>query len=392
MSDRYTLDLPDVGITFIAERLRRDRHELIGELTVRCTLPGAKAVNGYLSTGDFNFSSVRARQDRARLLTQRCAVDGIDWFGLVEEVCQRVFQAEREGEPDVDLRTLPRPQPDDEIRVQGLSFPRRHPSILFGDGGAAKSYTALFIAGILAHKGLSVALFDWELCGEDHRDRLERLFGPDSMPVIRYALCERPLTAEVDRLRRIVRQRKIDYAIYDSVAPACDGPPEAAEVASRYFRAVREIGAGIGSLHIAHVNKTGDTSEYKPFGSTFWHNLARCTWFVKAVEQAGNDATLTLGFYNRKSNLGAIQPPVSYLVRFGALTTFTTVDIADSPELAGKLTIKQRMYQLLKRGAMSISDIATELDASYDTVSKSVHRNPRHFVVLEGGKVGLRTT
>src|SRR5262249_41538434 len=161
---------------------------------------------GMLSSADLNFSSLRARQDRAKFLKDRANTNGaVDWFALVEEFCQNVFEAERTGDPAVDLRMLPRPERGDDIRIEGLVFPRRHPSILFGDGGAAKSYTALYIAGVLAQRGLNVALFDWELCGEDHRDRLERLFGPD-MPAILYARCERPLVSETDRLRRIVRQ------------------------------------------------------------------------------------------------------------------------------------------------------------------------------------------
>src|SRR5438046_5396608 len=147
MSDRYRLEIPAHGIVLEAERLRRDHNELIGELTVRCTLPNARTVNGALSTGDFNFSSVRVRQDRAKLFAQRAATNGsVDWFSLLEDFCQKVFEAERIGEPGVDLRTLPRPDMD-EIEVEGLVFPRRHPSIIFGDGGSAKSYTALFLAG-----------------------------------------------------------------------------------------------------------------------------------------------------------------------------------------------------------------------------------------------------
>src|SRR6185369_3527639 len=108
----------------------------------------------------------------------------------------------RNGKPAVDLRALSKATSDDTLEIDGLSLLRRHPSIIFGDGGAAKSYTCLYLAGRLAERGMQVALFDWELAGEDHRDRLERLFGPD-MPKIIYARCERPLVYEVDRLRRI---------------------------------------------------------------------------------------------------------------------------------------------------------------------------------------------
>ncbi|HEY2384836.1 MAG TPA: AAA family ATPase [Terriglobia bacterium] len=386
MSDRYTLEVPEFGITFIVDRLRRERNELIGELTVRCTLPGAKTVNGCLSTADFNFSSARARQDRAKLLQERARTNGKpDWYGLLEEFCQKVFEAEREGDPAVDLRTLPKPEPDDDIRVDGLTFPKRHPSILFGDGGAAKSYFALYVAACLARRGFNIAFFDWELCGEDHRGRLER-FGPD-MPLIHYVLCDRPLVTEVDRLQRIVRERKIDYAIFDSIAVACDGPPEAAEVAGKYFRAVRRIGCG--SLHIAHVSKSSESSEDKPFGSAFWHNLARCTWFVKGAD--ADQSSLRLGFYNKKANLGPIRPAVSFLVSFAdQRTTFERVSISESPDLAGKLTIGQRLTEILKHGSKTVQDVASELEVKPDSIYKTVQRKDKQFILLEGGRIGLR--
>ena len=60
-----------------------------------------------------------------------------------------------------------------------------------------------------------------------------------------YACCERPLVYEVDRLQRICRDERIEFCIFDSVAFACDGPPEAAEIAARYFRAVRGTGGSL---------------------------------------------------------------------------------------------------------------------------------------------------
>ena len=164
--------------------------------------------------------------------------------------------AEREGQPATLLREFPRPI-DDHLDVEGIRLFRRHPVILFGDGGTAKSYTALYLAGLLDQRGVRVMYCDWEFDGEDHRDRLERLFGSD-MPDVRYIRCERPLVHEADRIHRIVQEDGIGYVMYDSIAFACDGPPEASEVAGAYFRAVRQIGKG--SLHVAHVNRseTGD--------------------------------------------------------------------------------------------------------------------------------------
>jgi len=384
--DCYRLTLPQAGIRFEVDRLRRERHELIGELAVYCALPGAKTVNGALSIGNLNLSSTRARQERAKFLAQRARTKDIDWVGLVEEFAQRVLAAEREGGAAADLRTLPAPGPENNLEVEGLVLPRRHPTIFFGDGGAAKSYLALWLAGRLAELGVSVGLFDWELAAEDHRDRLERLF-PEGMPRVIYARCERPLTYEADRLLRIVREHKIEYAVFDSIGFACDGPPEAAEVAGAYFRAVRRL--GVGSLHVAHIAKA-EGGDKKPFGSVFWHNGARATWFVKLDDSSPDGSVLTIGLFPRKNNLRKLQEPLGFQVIFEEYETiFRPADVADSPDLSATLTVRQRMIAALKRGAASFEELAEEIDASVETVKRTARRYKKLFVVLDGGRVGL---
>jgi hypothetical protein len=384
--DHFRLTLPQFGIVLDIDRLRREHNELIGELQVKCSLPGVRTYDGVLSVADFNLSGARARTDRAKLLAERAGAKELDWHGFLEELCQRVLSAERAGQPAIDLRTLERPGADDTIRIERLSLPRRHPAILFGDGGACKSYLALYLAGRLAEQGFNVALLDWELAGEDHRDRLERLFGP-VMPKIQYARCERPLVYEADRLSRIVRDRHIDYAVFDSVAFACDGPPESAETAGKYFRACRQI--GIGGLHIAHVTK-GEAGDQKPFGSVFFHNGARSTWYVKLAEESPNGEILELGIFARKSNLGRLPQPTGYRIQFSEeRTIFSSSEPADTPDLAAKMTIRQRMTHLLRQGSMTIQEIAEALDADPESVRRSAVRNKTVFRVYQGGKVSL---
>jgi hypothetical protein len=389
--DRYLLTVPDLGVTLEIDRLRRDHNELIGEFTASCELPGARTVNGALSVGDLNLSSVRARSDRAKVLDARANVKGLDWTGLLEEFAQRVVRAERTGQPAVDLRNVPRPNLNEStIEADGFVVPKDHPTILFGDGGTCKSMFALRFAGRLSEKQVTVAYFDWELAAEDHRDRLERLFGED-MPRILYCRCERPLTYEADRLRRIVRENDVRYSIYDSVAFACDGPPESAEIAGKYFRAARQIGGG--SLHIAHITK-GENADKKPFGSTFWHNGARSTWFVQLAEGSAESDNLQVGLFNRKSNLGRLRPPIGYAIRFEEEhTLFRRTDVADSPELAGQLSVKQRMIHLLKRRSMTVTAIAEELDVEVNTVTQTVNRGVKKgglFIVLDGQNTNRR--
>jgi hypothetical protein len=384
--DRYRLSLNSIGVTFEIDRLRRDRHELIGELSVKCDLPGARTFDGALSTADFNLSSARSRTDRAKLLASRALVSELDWVSLVEEFCQRVLSAERAGRPVTDLREIERPTPNDAIEVEGISLPKRHPAIGFGDGGAAKSLTALYLLGRLAQQGMAVALFDWELAGEDHRDRIERLFGT-AMPKIYYARCERALVHESDRLKRIVRELNISYAVYDSVAFACDGPPESAEVASCYFRAVRQV--GVGSFHIAHITK-GESADKKPFGSAFWHNGARSTWYIKLADASSDGQTLSVGLFNRKTNLGRLAQPTGFKIVFNDdRTIFTRQNPADNPDLAVQMTIRQRMFHLLQSGSMSPEAVAEEIEADVETVRRTVRRYKQVFTILDGGKVAL---
>lgn len=387
---RYKLSLDEYAAEIEVDRLRRSSSgELIGELFVRCALPGVQSFDGTMSAADFNLSSARARAERGRLLEKKSENLSIIWESHLEELCQRVIFAERKGKPAVDLRTLPRPAPDDSIKIEGLVFPRRHPSIIFGDGGTAKSYLALFIIGTLAQQGMRVGLFDWELDEDDHRDRLERLFGED-MPEIYYARCGKPLMYETDRLARIVADERLEFVGYDSIAFACAGPPESAESAGQYFRAVRQI--GIGGLHIAHITKS-DGGDQKPFGSVFWHNGARATYFVQLSNESPDGRTISIGLFNRKANLGKLQQPTGFDIEFAPEGTyFTRSNPADNPDLAETMSLSHRMRHLLRSGSLPFDEIAETLGAKPETIKRTVRRGKKMFTVIEGGKVGLLNT
>jgi len=368
----YRLGVISLGVKLDVERLRRERHELVGELTVACDIPGAKTVDGILSVADWNLSSADARWKRAKHLSTQSNAPDIDWASLLEELAQRTIRAEREGSPARPLHQYGRPGPDAEYEIDGWRLLRDHATICFGDGGSAKSYLALYVGGRLAARGVTVLYADWELGGEDHRDRLERLFGSD-MPVVHYLRCDRPLVIEADRIAREVRRLSVDYLICDSIAFATAGPPEAAEHATAYFRAARQI--GIGSLHLAHINKT-EHADQKPFGSSFWHNSARATWFVKPAGASLDRQRVTVGLFNRKSNLTRLHPAIGFQFEFSESSTVVSrVNLADVEDLAGQLPLWQRIAHLIRAGGgrpRTIAELADELGAKPDSVKKAV--------------------
>ena len=199
----------------------------------------------------------------------------------------------------------------------------------------------------LERAGIHCAYFDWELDAVDQRPRLERIAG-HPLPRLRYVRCDKPLVYETDRLRRIVQEDGIRYAVLDSAAYGCHGPAEDSNTAMEYFRAFRQL--RIGGLILAHTTKSGEHSDQRPFGSTFWHNSARSTWFLKR-DTTGDDGTATIGLFNRKNNLGRPYPPVGLRIFYDSdRTVFERADLASVPELAAGLSLKHRIRKLLQVG------------------------------------------
>ncbi|HEY2432041.1 MAG TPA: AAA family ATPase, partial [Vicinamibacterales bacterium] len=279
--DRYVLDVPDASIQLELDRPRRERGDLLGELTVRTTLKGARtSVDDVLSRGSFNASSPTVRQARARLCADLARTNGhVDWHRLIEEFATRVLVAESVGQPAVSLRDVPDTGQDDHYDLEGVIVTRRSPSMIFGDAGTGKSQWLLWQLGQLANRGVRVALADWELDALAHKRRLQAMFGT-AMPYVLHIACTRPLVYEADRLRRIIVDERIDYLGVDSVAPACHDEPSNAEAATAFFRALRQL--AVGSLLVAHTPKAAELGQERPFGSQFWYALCRSIWFVAA--------------------------------------------------------------------------------------------------------------
>jgi hypothetical protein len=379
----YRLTLMTLGLMLEVKRLRWERGELFGLLSVAADFSGALVVDGMMSVGTFNLTSPTARNSRAKELATRSRAPEIDFGSLLEELCQRSIKAEETGRPLVLLRNVQAPPVEDvdALSIAGFPILRNHASIVFGDGGTGKSTLALFFAGELERRGVSTLYLDWELDEYDHRRQLEKLFGSD-MPDVKYRRCDRPLIIEAENIAEQVRECGVDFVICDSVAFACDGPPESAEVVQRYFRALRQL--KVGSLNLAHVTK-GENSDKRPFGSTFWFNGCRAAWYAERAEAASSDESIHVGLFHRKFNLGPTRSALGFDIEFRAdRVAVTSSNVADNEQLATKLPLASRLFHALRRGPKTLAFLIEETGGTLETLERTIRRHSKTYIRQPG--------
>jgi hypothetical protein len=131
------------------------------------------------------------------------------------------------------------------------------------------------------------------------------------------------------------------------------------------------------------VNKS-DESDKKPFGSSFWHNGARATWNIKRSETE-HPHDITVGCYNRKANLGPLQPAVGFRIEFAAMRTHVhPADLSRVGDLATGLPLRLRIREAVSHTPQTVANLAEQLGAKVDSIDRAVRRNPGLFTRAAG--------
>lgn len=374
----YTVrwDSPE-QVAFEFDMLRVDRRT--GTMTAEVTVWTYWPVLDFVHSAQLNLSSTQARTTLAKHLAARVRDRELDWPLLIEHAVIMTRNAFRAGEPSILLRDAPEPATAGALIPPLLAADGT--TLLYGDGGTGKSLLAL-AAAVSLHTGRSdvlgllpavtrrVGFFDWEWSAPVHKRRLRRLLPDGELPDIRYIRCALPLRDDVDRLRRVIREHGIQYAIIDSVALAAGGDPERAETAIEFFGALRQL--EVDNLVVAHVTKTSDGE--KPFGSTFWHNSARATWYVRKAAELGA-LSFTVALVNKKANDAPLSLPLGFEVSMSdERTTIHPTNLADTPDLAKEIPLRLRIRSELLGGSLTYAELAERLEAKEDSVRATVKR------------------
>ena len=407
LPDTYRFLYKSEEIDVLLDRFREDSDGLMCEATISTS---KQPRPGLLHFGRLNLSSARSRADAVRALEKRNTNDFLDadLAGIMEQVCYLSMRRWREGDPSVDLALV---VPRTGARYLLYPFLEQNAiNLLYGDGGSAKSVTALAMmvsvvtgADILetvpATKRNGLYL-DWEADRETHAERLRAICAGASvdLPVgrIHYRRMTATLMESAAYIRREIAEKEIGYVVVDSIGMAGGDEPERAGVKIALFNAARSLGTTF--LGVDHVSKADPK---KPYGSVYTRNIARLMWAVDKVQKQG-DNRVTIALRNEKSNHARLHEPRAYHIDFfntgGGVdsvlegVTWTPTDIRVVPELAvaTKATGAVLILSILKETGepMSLEAILERLEAlgrktPRGTVAASLSRHPDLFRVRE---------
>ena len=376
----YGLSLIDDGVLVEVRHLRRERHQMFGEVNVICEWAVARTFQDTksISCADLNLSSQSAREARGKYCAVRAKSrpEDFDWAGVIDDACRRVIEAERTSSGAIVLDDAPDGLEQD-FQVHGLSIPADAASGLIADGGGLKSLLLLYVLGTRAQSGAHVLYLDWEWTAARHRARKFRLFGPERIDGLFYWKCQAPLTVELDRIRRFVDEHRVDLVGVDSVALAADGKLTDDDTARYFQRALGELPPSICAAHIPKSQFGQDPKvDVRPFGSAFFHNYLRASWVLKKQTGATDDDVVVIGAFPSKQNDGPRAKPVGFEFTFTPERIHIRgVDLATVDGLSDSVPIRLRMISALRRGAMSLEALTEELNAKKNSIEQVIARD-----------------
>jgi hypothetical protein len=115
------------------------------------------------------------------------------------------------------------------------------------------------------------------------------------------------------------------------------------------------------------------------FGSVYFENLCRMVWCVKKQPHADDDL-VSVGLFRTKQNDGARAPAVGWTFAFTPdRITVQRADLAQVDGLADRLPHWQRMAAVLTAGPRTLASLAAELNATVDTLDRTVSRKDALF-------------
>jgi hypothetical protein len=284
-------------------------------------------------------------------------------------------------------------------------------TLLYGDGGVAKSLLALALAVVIAGdseewlgrevKRCPVLYLDFELDAEEQVRRVHQLcrgqgLGTPPDELLYMSALGHPAGEAFASALEACIDHSIGLMVVDSLGPALQGDAEAARDVIGFFqKSIEPFRAeGIAILIIDHQSRLQAGQSYQSkgaFGSVFKTNLARSVIQAQATERA--EGTLSVRLRQKKHNFGPLAEP------FGVKLSFTEEAVSmetlelDASELAEEATLNatDRVKLALENGPAYPWEIAEHTGLAIKTVKNVLTGLRKQEVVESTGEVENRT-
>ena len=340
-----------------------------GHIIIRSEEPN---LPGLLYRADLNLSAARSKREVAKELS---ASPIWDWYKAIELICDRTLNWLEEGDPVersfIDPEIL---VPPPEYLLHPLA-PLGMPTVLYGDGGSAKSTLAvgLGICCLLPWEGNPFGLvpltrpvvplfLDWEMDLATFRYRTQLFLRGHRLPGIEmlYRRCYLPLVQDLEHLQDFVADNQVEVVIIDSLGAACGGELNKSEGPLAFYGGLRQLGKT--SIIVAHTSKDRD-ADRGIYGNVHFSNYARSVWECRK-EQIAGALDLDLALIDRKSNLSSFRHPIGYRFTFDNSNQSLTVSSTDPGSVQGviaRLGLKAEILDALRSSPRSAANLFKEL-------------------------------
>jgi DNA-binding transcriptional ArsR family regulator len=311
----------------------------------------------------------------------------------------------------VQLSQVTPPRGPRPYLIEGV-LPERFPTAIYGDGGTAKTTTALHLLQSvvrgekewLGHKitrSTGALFIDFELDLEEQARRayevahgLGYTAPPDGLHY---------LSAVGHKARKVLshalgfcKKHEVGLVVVDSLGVAMEGD---AELARDVLRFVREMldpfrAAGITPLIVDHQAKLQAGERYQGktmFGSVYKSNAVRSVFQLEVRERQENAIRVTLR--HKKSNFGSLLNPFGARIEWAYDKTTIAPDELTAGELAEESTmnVADRLLLALEGGPAYPEDLAEAIGAEYRTVKNKLTDLRKAGKVEDTGEVRNRS-
>jgi len=387
------------GFTVEISKIKVTRDTTICQLVV---IPD----NGVIFRTKFNLESPRVRSETAKELTKR--YKDCEWALILEDITNKTLDEFEKGEPVIEIHTSDE-VPELKYLIDPI-IPLGKPSVFFGDPGAGKSQLAavfviltsfntwddnpLRLAG--PDKIMRGLVLDWEADEDDWRRQLKwftDIFGLGYAEMY-YRRCSLSLAHDLEAIRAHIEAVRADYIIIDSVSLAAGGDLNHMDVATNYFRALRQL--NMTTISLAHTSKNREDKNKTILGSVLFEAGARSVWEVRGQE---DDNLLDIALFHRKSNLARKHTPLGYRITYQPdpdnprqtiPETMTWLNPNSVEEFVERMKTTDRILHYLTGIKASEEIIAEQLGLTLNNIKVALSRLKKKNLVVKVGDLWMK--